>query len=97
MLKYPVPFKEERVELRVVNSIFIASLAPVFSVEEAKAFIARIREEFSDASHNVPVYLIGHGSSEIAHSSDDGEPSGTAGRPAAFLWSMVNEPIRKIT
>ena len=82
MSKYPVPLEEERIELRVVNSTFIASLAPVFSVEEAKAFVSRIREEFSDASHNVPVYLVGHGSSEIAHSSDDGEPSGTAGRPA---------------
>ncbi len=82
MPKYPVPLEEERIELRVVNSTFIASLAPVFSVEQAKAFVSRIREEFSDASHNVPVYLVGHGSREIAHSSDDGEPSGTAGRPA---------------
>ena len=36
----------------------------------------------ADASHNVPVYLIGHGDSETAHCSDAGEPSGTAGRPA---------------
>ncbi|MEE4195649.1 MAG: YigZ family protein [Anaerolineae bacterium] len=44
--------------------------------------MAKIRAEYADASHNVPVFLIGHGNSVIAHSSDDGEPSGTAGRPA---------------
>ena len=82
MKRYPVPAEEIRREQIVVNSRFIASLGPVFSVEEAKAFIARIKEEFADASHNVPVYLIGHGESVIAHCSDAGEPSGTAGRPA---------------
>lgn len=82
MPPYPVPLKEIRRELTVSNSRFIASLAPAFSVDEAKAFIARIKAEFVDASHNVPVYLVGHAASEIAHCSDAGEPSGTAGRPA---------------
>jgi uncharacterized YigZ family protein len=80
--RYPVPAREIRRENVVVNSRFIASLAPVFSVGEAKSFITRIRSEFADASHNVPVYLVGYGSSVIAHCSDAGEPSGTAGRPA---------------
>jgi uncharacterized YigZ family protein len=79
---YLIPAQEARCEIEVVNSLFIASLAPVFSVEQAKAFIARVRAEFPDASHHVPAYLIGHGNSVIAHCSDDGEPSGTAGRPA---------------
>jgi uncharacterized YigZ family protein len=82
MNRYPIPAREVRVEITVVNSRFIATAAPVFSVDEAKAFIARIREEFSDASHNVPAFLVGHGASVVAHCSDDGEPSGTAGRPA---------------
>lgn len=82
MKRYLVPAEETRCELVVVNSRFIATLVPVFSVDEAKAFIARIRAEFSDASHNVPLYLVGGGDSVIEHSSDDGEPSGTAGRPA---------------
>jgi uncharacterized YigZ family protein len=80
--RYPIPEQETRVEIMVVNSRFIATAAPAFSVEEAKAFIARMRDEFSDASHNVPAYLIGHGASVIAHCTDAGEPSGTAGRPA---------------
>ncbi len=41
-----------------------------------------ISEKFPDATHHVPVFLIGHGASVIEHCSDDGEPSGTAGKPA---------------
>jgi uncharacterized YigZ family protein len=59
----------------------------VFSVEEAKAFVARIRREFSDASHNVPAYQVGYGSTVTAHCHDDGEPSGAAGRPALAVLS----------
>ena len=77
-----IPLNEVRTEIMVSNSRFIASLAPAASVEEARAFIARIRKEFFDASHNVPLYVIGCGSTQTAHCSDDGEPSGTAGRPA---------------
>ena len=66
----------------MVNSKFIASLAPVFSVEEARAFITRIKTEFADASHNVPAYIIGGGNTVTEYFSDDGEPSGTAGKPA---------------
>jgi uncharacterized YigZ family protein len=82
MQPYPVPLEQVRGELTISNSRFITTLAPVFSVEEAKEFIRRIKAEFPDASHHVPAYLIGHGDSEIAHCSDAGEPSGTAGRPA---------------
>jgi uncharacterized YigZ family protein len=80
-MAYPVPASEIRREIVVQGSRFIATLAPVFSVEEAKAFIARMRAEFADATHNVPAFLVGGGNSVTAHASDDGEPSGTAGRP----------------
>jgi uncharacterized YigZ family protein len=80
--RYPIPEREARAEILVVNSRFIASAAPAFSVELARAFIARIRSEFADASHNVPAFLIGFGASVTAHCTDDGEPAGTAGRPA---------------
>ncbi len=81
MSRYPVPAQKTRIELTVLNSRFIATLAPVFSVDEAKAFIARVKAEFPDASHNVPAYLVGYGDSVTAHCTDAGEPSGTAGRP----------------
>ena len=76
-----IPAAETRIELTVVNSRFIATIAPAFSVDEARAFVGRVRAEFADASHNVPAYVIGHGATTIAHCHDDGEPSGTAGRP----------------
>ena len=79
---YSIPLNEIRLEHVVVNSRFIATLAPVFSVEEARAFMARIKREFVDASHSVPVYVIGGGNTVTEYFSDDGEPSGTAGRPA---------------
>jgi uncharacterized YigZ family protein len=82
MKPYPVPAVEIRREFTISNSRFISTLAPAFSVDEAKVFIQRIKAEFHDASHNVPLYIIGHGDSEIAHCTDAGEPSGTAGRPA---------------
>ena len=79
---YLIPAHETRSEHIVVNSRFIATLAPVFSTDEARAFISRIRKEFSDASHNVPAYIIGGGNNVTDYCSDDGEPQGTAGRPA---------------
>lgn len=79
---YLIPLSEVRREIVVVNSRFIATLAPVFSIEEARTFLARIRHEFADATHNVPVYIIGGGNTVTEYFSDDGEPAGTAGRPA---------------
>jgi uncharacterized YigZ family protein len=82
MSTYSIPIREIRREHVVVNSKFIATLAPVFSIDEARAFIARIRKEFADASHNAPAYIVGGGNTVTEYFSDDGEPSGTAGRPA---------------
>lgn len=81
MGSYSVPLNEIRREQVVVNSRFIATLAPVFNIEEARSFLARIKKEFADASHNVPAYIIGGGNTVTEYFSDDGEPSGTAGKP----------------
>jgi len=82
MSAYLLPLEQTRRELTVVNSRFIATLAPVGSTDEARAFIKTIRAEFSNATHNVPAYIIGGGKNVIEYCSDDGEPQGTAGRPA---------------
>ncbi len=79
---YQIPAAPAENEILVVNSRFIANLSPAFSVEEARAFQKSIRQRFPDATHHVPAFVIGHGNSVITHCSDDGEPSGTAGRPA---------------
>jgi uncharacterized YigZ family protein len=81
-LPYLIPAREARAEIEIKKSRFIASAGPAFSVEQAREFVDRIRAEFPDASHHVPVYLIGREPSLIEHCSDAGEPSGTAGRPA---------------
>jgi len=82
MKPYSVPLTEIRRETIVINSRFIATLAPAFGIDEARAFMARIRKEFADATHNVPVYIIGGGNTVTEYFSDDGEPAGTAGKPA---------------
>jgi len=82
---YSVPLTEIRREHVVANSRFIATLAPAFSIEEARAVMARIRREFADATHNVPAYIIGGGNTVTEYFSDDGEPAGTSGRPALIV------------
>jgi len=77
-----LPSGERHTEIQVVNSRFIASIAPVFSVEAAREFITKIRAAHPEANHHVPAFIIGHGASITEHCSDDGEPQGTAGRPA---------------
>lgn len=76
-----VPLRPARVETRAGNSRFIASIARADSPEDARAYIRSIKGEFPDASHNVPAFLIGGGSCVTEFCSDDGEPSGTSGRP----------------
>jgi len=77
-----IPLEPVQTEILVVNSRFVSDLAFAGSVEAARAHLARVREQHPTASHNVPAFIIGHGNSIITHCSDDGEPSGTAGRPA---------------
>ena len=77
-----IPLEAVETEILVVNSRFLANLAPVNSVEGARAIIAEVKKLHPTASHHVPAFVIGHGKSVITHCSDDGEPSGTAGRPA---------------
>lgn len=67
-------------EITEKKSRFIATIEPVNSQEEAEAFIASCKKKYWDAKHNCSAYVIGE-NNEIMHSSDDGEPSGTAGRP----------------
>ena len=94
-----VPSRAARCEISVVNSRFIADAAPAFRVEEARDFITRIKRELPDATHHVPAYVIGHGTSVVAHCHDDGEPSGTAGRPvlAVLQGSGLGDIVLVVT
>ena len=77
-----IPLEPVQTEILVVNSRFITDLEFAGSVEEARAHLARVRGHHPTATHNVSAFIIGHGNSIVTHCSDDGEPSGTAGRPA---------------
>ncbi len=94
-----IPSERTRTDIRVSNSRFIASLAPADSVEAARAFIADIRTEMPDASHHVYAYIIGHGATITLGMSDDGEPSGTAGRPvmAVLQGSDLGDVVLVVT
>lgn len=76
-----VPAGRFRIETRVLNSRFLATLDYADSPVHAREVIAGIRHEFPEATHHVPAFLCGGGSSSIEFCSDDGEPSGTSGRP----------------
>jgi uncharacterized YigZ family protein len=97
--RYSIPLTEIRREHVVVNSRFIATLAPVSNVGEARAFIMRIKKEFADASHNVPAYIIGGGNTVTEFCSDDGEPAGTSGKPvlAVLRGSGLGDAVVVIT
>ena len=79
--RYSVPAKTHRIETKVVNSRFIATVFRVGTIAEVKETLAHIRAETSDASHHCYAFRVGYGNSVIEGMSDDGEPSGTAGPP----------------
>ena len=70
--------KDMRTEQVISKSRFICSLKKVKTEEEAQEFIKAVKKEFWDATHNCSAYIIDE---QHQRSSDDGEPSGTAGMP----------------
>lgn len=62
------------------KSRFIATIRKVTSQEEAAAFITEMKKKYYDARHNCSAYILGK-NGDVKQFSDDGEPSGTAGRP----------------
>lgn len=79
--RYPIPAGEARIELYIKNSRFIGRAGYTPSVEEAKAFIEKVKAEEPGYTHAVYAFAIGHGVTVTHGMSDAGEPSGTAGRP----------------
>lgn len=71
---------EYKNQIEIERSKFITYLNKVFTEEEARTYIMQIRKAHSDATHVCTAFIIGE-TSEISRSSDDGEPSGTAGVP----------------
>ena len=79
--RYPIPARETRAETLVVNSRFICTIGEARSVDDAVAFIRRVKAGYPDASSHAYAYRIGYGASIIDSCNDGGEPGGTAGKP----------------
>lgn len=80
-------------EITEKKSRFIATVRPVKSEEEALAFLEETKKKYWDARHNCFVYSVGL-NREYTRCSDDGEPSGTAGRP--MLDVILGEDIYNV-
>jgi len=76
--------QRERTSIKVRGSEFIATVIPVTSKDQALKELESLRSEFWDATHNCFAYRIGKGGLEF-RTSDDGEPSGSAGKPILFV------------
>jgi uncharacterized YigZ family protein len=82
--------KSIQAEIVEKKSKFIANLFPVESVEEAEDLIKEIKKKYHDARHNCMAYRIIEDSQVVEKSSDDGEPSGTAGAPMLNILQKNN-------
>lgn len=74
---------KQRAELKIEKSRFLATVFSVSSVGEAKEALDSVKVEFHDARHNCFAYRIGPRGMEF-RAADDGEPSGTGGKPILF-------------
>ncbi|MCR4430788.1 MAG: YigZ family protein [Tepidanaerobacteraceae bacterium] len=79
--------------LIIKKSKFISNVLPVDSFQKAEEYLDSLRKKYWDATHNVYAYTIGI-DEEIQKFSDDGEPSGTAGKP--ILEIIKNKRLKNI-
>ncbi len=80
-------------EIEEKKSRFLGKIKPVETEEEAVAFIESIKKQYWDARHNCYAFIIGEHSESI-RCSDDGEPSGTAGKP--MLEVLQNNGLKNV-
>ncbi len=85
---YRIPEKTYQFTEIIKQSKFITTIAHTPTEEDAHLFIAKIKDEFPDASHNCWAYIVGiPGNTSKIRMSDDGEPHGTAGKPILNILS----------
>ena len=85
--------EDGQVQEEIKKSRFICHAKRVYSEEEARDFITAIKKEHYKATHNCSAFIIGE-RSEIQRTSDDGEPSGTAGVP--MLGVLENHNLTNV-
>lgn len=85
--------EDGQVQEEIKKSRFICHAKRVYSEEEARDFITAIKKEHYKATHNCSAFIVGE-RSEIKRTSDDGEPSGTAGIP--MLGVLENHNLTNV-
>lgn len=90
MKKYYTIKNEETSELVEKKSKFIANIYYITTVEEAEKKLEELRKKYYDARHNCYAYRVLDKENIIDRSSDDGEPSGTAGAPMLNILKKEN-------
>ena len=85
--------EDGQVQEEIKKSRFICHAKRIYSEEEARDFITAIKKEHYKATHNCSAFIIGE-RSEIKRTSDDGEPSGTAGVP--MLGVLENHNLTNV-
>ena len=98
--RYLIPGSDLRLEETIRRSRFIVSASHAPTASAAVKWIRAVKKEFNDASHNCWAYVVGPPKkTNDIRSSDDGEPSGTAGRPMLniLLRSELGEIAAVVT
>lgn len=90
---YRIVIEEGQGEITEKKSRFIATVKKVETEEEAVAFIDAMKKKYWDARHNCSAFVLGS-RGEVTRCSDDGEPSGTAGRP--MLEVLLGANLRNV-
>ncbi len=80
---------ETYIEFEEKKSKFIGYIKPIQTKEEAEIFIKKIKEKHRDATHNCSVYKVLENGQEYFKADDDGEPSGTAGKPMGEILTYM--------
>lgn len=91
--QYKAVYVGGEAEIVEKKSRFIATVRPVKSEEEALAFIEEMKKKYWNATHNCFAYVLGE-HFHMQRCSDDGEPSGTAGKP--MLDVLLGEEIHDV-
>ena len=91
--QYKTVYRGGEAEIIEKKSRFIATVKPVHSEEEAIEFIEILKKKYWNATHNCFAYVLGE-HFQIQRCSDDGEPSGTAGKP--MLDVLLGEEIHDV-
>ena len=92
-MEYRTIKEDGQVQEEIKKSRFICHAKRVYSEEEARDFITAIKKEHYKATHNCSAFIVGE-LSEIKRTSDDGEPSGTAGIP--MLGVLENHNLTNV-